>query len=84
MNENPLELEVNEDGKVVRVVTVTQTEKVLLSSKEIKRQIDEHQAIVDKLQPQYDEVLAFEKANDVKDEEEVEAVPEDETVDTEE
>lgn len=66
MNENNLELEVNDEGRVVLVTTTTQTEKVLFSSKELKRQIDEHQAIIDTLQPQYDTVLAFEQANNVK------------------
>lgn len=71
MNEENLELKVNDNGKVVKVITVTQTEEVLFSSKELKRQIDEHQAIVDKLRPQYEAVLAFEQDNDVKDEDEI-------------
>ena len=67
--ENNLELEINENGKVVLVTTVTQTEKVLFSSKELKRQIDEHQAIIDNLRPQYESVLAFEQENNVVDDE---------------
>lgn len=71
-----LNLEVTEDGKVVSVVTTTQIDRVLLSSKELKRQIDQHQAIIDSLQPQYDKVLAFEQENNLKDEDELQTTPE--------
>lgn len=64
MNDS-LNLEVTQEGKVVSVITTTQVEKVPLSSKELKRQIDEHQAIIDQLQPQYETVLAFEQDNNV-------------------
>lgn len=62
MQDNTLTLKKNDDGQTVQVVTTTETQEVPLSSDELKRQIDEHQAIVDRLQAQYDAVKAFEES----------------------
>lgn len=58
--DDQLELKQNETGEVVQVVTTTQTNEIPISSTELQRQIDEHQAIVTRLQLQYDVVKSFE------------------------
>ena len=61
-----LNLKKNEQGEVLQVITTTSTEDVPLSSVEIKRQMDEHQAVIDSLKPQYDAVKAFEDSNETE------------------
>ena len=64
MDENTLTLKKNEDGSVSQVVTTTTTNEVPFTSEELKRQIDEHQKIIDTLTPQYEAVKSFEESDD--------------------
>lgn len=60
-----LELRKTEEG-VVQVVTTTTTQEVPLSSDELQRQINEHQAIVDRLTAQYNAIKDFEDSDDTE------------------
>ena len=64
--DNILTLIKNEAGEVSQVVTTTVKSEVAYNSAEIKRQIDEHQTIIDKLIPQYDAVKAFEDSDETE------------------
>lgn len=65
INMDNLELKLNDNGEVVQVVTITQVDEVPLSSAELQRQIDEHQAVVDTLTAQYATVKAFEDSHNL-------------------
>lgn len=60
-----LDLKLNDNGEVVQVVTITQVDEVPLSSAELQRQIDEHQAVIDNLTVQYATVKAFEDSHNL-------------------
>jgi len=59
-----LNLKVNDNNEVVVVTTVEQ--ETPISSAELQRQIDQHQAIIDDLEAQLDIVEQFEIDNNIE------------------
>lgn len=58
-----LNLKTDDNGKTVQVVESSQTQEVPYSAEEIKRQINQHAEVINRLQSELEAVQAFESNN---------------------